>query len=195
MIIGVSGAQGQGKSTLIKAALKDGWYFDLGLQTSRETLNDWGYSLSEVNSYIPLKIKFQEELFSRHCAGLDGHKGVDLGNPTTLVERTFADIFAYALLSVGPFNDHSVWLNDYAARCSEAQQDYFDHIVFLSGREYTPENDGVRSINPHFSDMADHLISKYTNLFGNVTHLRMADLGERVAALSDINERLKTGAI
>ena len=163
MIIGISGAQGQGKSTLIKAAVERNSRFDApDIQTSRNLLKDWGFTLAEVNTYMPLKIKFQDELFARHertLHGLSARSGV------FLVERTFADIFTYAVLSVGPFNEHSEWLSHYYYRCQEAQGRLFDHMIYLSGRTYKPEEDGVRSTNVHFAKLADSCIEQYTQEF------------------------------
>lgn len=173
MIIGISGAQGQGKSTLIKALIEgddNGFGTPNNLQTSRKVLSEWGYSLAEVNTFMPLKIKFQEKLLERHIKALEGF--TNMGDTAVLVERTFADIFAYALLSLGPFNVHSDWLNSYAESCSWAQQKYFDGVVFLSGRTYVPEDDGVRSTNEHFANVADYLIHHYTVEFGKTIKTR-----------------------
>jgi deoxyadenosine/deoxycytidine kinase len=183
-IVGISGAQGQGKSTLINYVTEThDFIHSLDVQTARETLKDWGYSLTEVNSFMPLKVNFQEELFNRHVRSLE--RELTFGTDSVkLVERTFADIFAYALTSVGPFNQYSDWLNEYANKCSFAQNKYFAHIIYLSGREYTPQEDGVRSINSHFSKLTDYLISYYTNEFdisqSKVTQISDPDIIDRV---------------
>ena len=194
-IIGISGSQGQGKSTTINAALEENDNIHtLNIQTAREALTDWGYSLTEVNSFMPLKVKFQEELLARHCNSLGFPREWD---GVYLVERTFADIFNYALVSVGPFNDYSEWLNDYANRCAAAQEKYFDHVVLLSGREYVPEDDGVRSVNPHFSGLVDYVIQTYTIKFGwdgkendKVSFLNVPDLDKRVEFILDLCNKI-----
>jgi hypothetical protein len=181
MIIGISGAQGQGKSTLIKAAIEeDGRIIDAGLQTSRHLLQSWNYSLTEINKYLPLKIRFQENLLFNHTQSL---RGLLQHDTPVLVERTFADIFVYALVSIGPFNEYSDWLDDYALQCKDAQEGLFDWTVYLSGRDYIPEEDGVRSTNHHFGNMVDELIKKYTGEFGKGVEINVADLDERVKAL------------
>ena len=156
-LIGFSGAQGQGKSTLISELQdRDAYFMGVPLQTSRQLLAEWGYTLAEVNKYMPLKIKFQEELLLSHCASIESELG-HIRNITgesdpdlaVMIERTFADVFTYALVSVGPFNEYSDWLNEYSERCMKAQELYFDNVIFLTGRTYVPEDDGVRSINPH----------------------------------------------
>lgn len=157
MIIGISGAQGQGKSTLIKAAVECNSTFNAPtIQTSRNILNTWGFTLNEVNRYMPLKIKFQEQLLDEHCRALN-----NLNSGVHLVERTFADIFAYAILGLGSFNEYSDWLDEYYIKCRDAQLRFFDHVVYLFGRDYTPEDDGVRSTNKHFSSIVTNLIERY----------------------------------
>lgn len=196
MIIGISGAQGQGKTTLINTVKNNQSIETRNLQTAREVLKEWDYTLTEINSYLPLKIKFQEELYNRHYNAL---RQLHLESPSVfLVERTFADIFSYALLSIGPFNQYSDWLNEYAEKCEQAQNSLFNYVIFLSGRGYIPEDDGVRSVNQHFSDMADYLIKKYTFDFtkngngnGNCLELNEPDLNERVNILNNIIKKLE----
>lgn len=190
-IVGVSGSQGQGKSTTIKGVVeKSDIVRYLDVQTARETLNDWGYSLAEVNAYMPLKIKFQDELYERHCDALNQVFGED-EREVFLVERTFADIFNYALVSVGPFNDYSEWLSGYFRKCMEAQEKYFNKVVLLSGRNYVPENDGVRSVNQHFSNLTNYVIHYYTRVFfmqrsEDVIIINDPDLDARVSQLLEI---------
>lgn len=191
MIIGISAGQGQGKSTLINEVCQytSNEYENppiskLNLQTSREALADWGYSLDEVNRYLPLKRKFQEELFERHCRALiDAQKESEITGSVYLVERTFSDIFAYTILGVGAFNDYSSWLGDYKTKCGVAQAQYFDKVVFLTGRDYQPEADGVRSINGDFSGVANYLIEQYTDEFSTPAHITTPDLKQRVETL------------
>ena len=185
-IIALSGAQGQGKSTVL-SSLKEEGEATVDLKTSRSILNDWGYTLTEVNGYIPLKIKFQNTLFNLHYTSLDSINQ-DYSGPV-FVERSFADIFVYALVSVGPFNEYSNWLNEYYEKCKEAQRYHFYEVVYLTGREYTPEDDGTRSTNVHFSSMVDELIYKYTEMFANdespFIALDSNDHKERVEILKD----------
>lgn len=192
MIIGISGSQGQGKSTLIKAATESGSRFSSpDIQTSRNLLKDWGFSLTEVNTYMPLKIKFQDQLLENHRRVL---KNLNNGSGIHLVERTFADIFTYAVLSVGPFNQYSPWLSDYYEQCKESQRELFQHVVYLSGRTYTPEEDGVRSINTHFANLADTCIEKYTREFAEssktVSNIGTPTLTARVNVLNEISRSL-----
>jgi len=200
MIIGMSAGQGQGKSTLIDA-MCDGEenIKKLNLQTSRETLAAWGYTLDEVNRYLPLKKRFQEELYRRHCDALNRamEESEDTGD-VLFVERTFSDIFAYTAMGMGAFNEYSDWLDIYKNDCLNAQKTFFSHIIFLTGRDYVPEDDGVRSTNTDFSDTANFLIEKYTHEFtgGNdgfahVSTIDVADLGERVEVLDNTIHQLK----
>ncbi len=196
----MSAGQGQGKSTLINAMCETyGRIKKLNLQTSRETLTDWGYTLDEVNRYLPLKKRFQEELYERHCAALgEAMEKSEKAGEILFVERTFSDIFAYTVLGMGAFNDYSEWLSKYRNNCEHAQATFFDHIVFLTGRDYVPEADGVRSTNTDFSDTAGYLIEKFTHEFtggndgvGHVSTIDVADLDERVQVLTNTLHQLQ----
>lgn len=189
-IVGISGAQGQGKSTTIDEVIKadPDNFSKISAQTSREILNEWGYKLSDVNAYIPLKINFQNELLKRHRRILFSYKNnLPSENKFFLVERTFADIFTYALVTVGPFNQYSAWLNQYYEKCKEAQK-IFSAVIYLSGRDYVPEDDGVRSINTHFSNMVDNLVVKYNREFSFNTLFQITDpyLYDRVSQVKEI---------
>ena len=191
MIIGMSAGQGQGKSTLINEMCKIEGVRKLDLQTSREALADWGYTLDEVNRYLPLKKQFQEELFRRHTEALDAASGESERNREVLfVERTFSDIFAYTALGLGAFNQYSEWLSEYKVKCIQAQSN-FEKVVFLTGRTYVPEDDGVRSTNTDFSDTANFLIEKYTHEFSqdefnHVATITVANFEARTAILTKI---------
>ena len=195
MIFGISGAQGQGKSTLINAAVEQDSnhnFFNLIIQTARVILKEWDLTLDEVNQNQEMKRRFQDQLFERHRNALLSAKSVG-STKTVLVERTFADIFVYALVSLGPFNQYSSWLNEYAEKCSEAQRELFDHTVFLTGRVYVPEEDGVRSTNTHYSSMVDYLILKYMKEFDvteeQLVFIDVAPLDTRLHALERMVEK------
>lgn len=193
-IMGISGAQGQGKSTTINELVKEcpEKFSKINIQTSREILQEWGYKLHEVNSFIPLKVRFQDELLKRHRRTLQSYKNnYPSDGQIFLVERTFADIFTYALVTVGPFNDYSAWLNNYYEECCQAQS-IFSSVIYLSGRDYIPENDGVRSTNEHFTKMVDALVQKYSVIMGgNGLHfVKEPYLYDRVSLIKNIGYNL-----
>lgn len=160
MLVGISGSQGQGKSTVCDSLMQRGFKV-VQNKTSRSILSDWGYTLNEINSYQPLTVKFQDEILVRHIrTNVAAAESSDL----YVSERTFADIFVYSLFVLGPFNAYSNWLNEYYYKCMEAQRMY-SGIVYLTGRQYTPQNDGVRSINQHYTTAVDDLINKYLHDF------------------------------
>lgn len=155
MLIAVSGAQGTGKSTLINALP----YPSITRKTSRSILSDWGVTLSEVNNDRPLTIKFQEEVLKRKIE--DEAHAVE-SDKVYVTERTFADLFVYALVAIGKDNEYSDWLDEYYHRCTEAQGNSYKHIVYLPSGQFDPVDDGVRAINKHYSFMVDQMMLAYT---------------------------------
>lgn len=175
-IISISGAQGQGKSTLLNA-LSDLKYNVIPQRSSRNILADWGYTLEEVNKYPPLTKNFQEEILKRHSQIVFRDYSADV----VFTERSFADIFTYCTLALGSFNDYSDWLDDYYHRCCELQSK-FHSVIYLRGRDIKPEDDGVRSVNRHFSRIVDSTIFDVAERMSNNLHLiNTPDLSERIS--------------
>lgn len=193
MLIGISGSQGQGKTTVCNSLQQLGFSV-VANKTSRSILHDWGYTLDEINRYPPLTVKFQEEVLKRHiefneaaAASLDIH----------FSERTFADIFAYSMFVLGPFNAYDKWLNQYYEKC-KAAQDMYHKVIYLSGRSYKPSSDGVRSINIHYTAAVDSLIYSYIKDFcrhekgveqERCLTVKSPDNGARIQQILDIVEK------
>lgn len=164
MLISVCGSQGQGKTTVL-SSLQDYGYKTIQNKTARSILSEWGVKLEEVYSDKELSVKFHETILERHNETCSPYYKSD---ELCFIERSFADIFTYALCVLGPFNQYDKWLSEFYYRCSEEQSKYAA-VFYLTGRTYVPENDGVRSTNIHFSRMVDVAIKKYLNDFSNNT--------------------------
>jgi predicted ATPase len=188
MLIGVSASQGQGKTTVLNSLAELG-YSVVPQKTSRSILSRWGMSLAEVNAYAPLTAKFQEEVVRVHAENMDQY---NVAHGAVLQERTLADIFTYALNILGPFNQFDAFMNDYFHKCKKLQSKY-DCIIYLSGRpDLVPENDGVRSINRHFTKMIDIMIKHHVEAFdtGNVLYVDTPNHKQRIAHIVAHLEKL-----
>ena len=160
MLVSISGSQGQGKSTTIEL-LKEMGVKVIDNKTSRSILADWGFTLNEVNKYPPLVKKFQEEILERHYrTNLEASNS----NEWYVTERSFADIFTYCMFALGSYNEYTDWMDEYYIRCKEYQK-IFNITCYLTGRIFTPEDDGVRSVNKHYNKSVDLLIYNYLNEF------------------------------
>ncbi len=180
MLIGISSSQGQGKTTVL-SSLREYGISVIPINTARSILGEWGVSLSDLERSPDLRIKFQDRLIKDHHLSL---KETDGGHSTVLVERTFADIFVYTLLSLGAFNEYSKWLDEYYEQCKEYQK-IFDKVILLEGRDSTDvENDGVRSTNQHFVTLVQHSIRHYVHEMAEaengVIHVQTPDHQERI---------------
>lgn len=153
MIFSLSGSQGQGKTTVLNSLAELGMTV-VEQKTSRSILSDWGFTLNEVNKYPPLTKNFQEEIIERHFRSMEPYIDTD---EVVLIERSFADIFNYALFAIGSFNEYNEWMDRYYERCL-AYQNHFTGIFYLTGRAIIPEEDGVRSTNRHFARAVDNQI-------------------------------------
>ena len=151
MLFAISGSQGSGKSTVLQS-LQDKGFPVVQRKTSRSILDEWGVTLSQVNNDRELTVKFQDEILARKQA--DEKEAVEDLSRIWFTERTYADLFTYALIAIGKDNEYSDWMNDYFDRCKMLQESY-KHNFYLRGGMFTVEADGVRGANPHYANMVD----------------------------------------
>lgn len=149
----ISGSQGQGKSTVLNtlAAMN---YSVVERKTARSLLEEWGMTLGEVNRHPPTTRLFQDEVLKRH---LDSMTLLINDDKLHFMERSFADIFTYAVMALGSFNEYNNWMDEYYEQCIQAQTK-FHSIYHLTGRTFVPQEDGVRSTNRFHSEIVDREI-------------------------------------
>lgn len=178
MLYAISGAQGCGKSTLL-TALEDQGYKVVSRKTSRSILKDWNMTLDEINADPELSLKFQYEILLRKAQ--DEHEAIH-SEEVWLTERTYMDLFVYALVNLGKHNEYSTWLDSYYDKCLENQQHY-DGIFYIRSGLFQVAADGVRGSNQHYSKMVDLAMEHYTMTSKSPLDIHtvdMADLGRRV---------------
>lgn len=137
-VIGLSGAQGGGKSTLLEALKARGWQVD-DFKVSRAVQAQLGWDRLDTVLESPETMKrFQEEVLRQKLA-----RDRELrwgGSPgTILTERTFADICAYTTYWTWELVDArqwtlaegAAWLHDYTKECVEAQKQCYDGVILL----------------------------------------------------------------
>lgn len=189
MIFAISGAQGQGKSTTLNALAERG-YKVIPNKTARTILARYGKTLNEVYMDKDLTVKFHDTILNDHAEYCVQHSNSD---GVAFIERSYADIFSYALSVLGPFNEYSDWLNDFYVRCRLLQTG-FRGTYYLTGRVISPESDGVRSTNIHFSNNLDKLICNTLTDFAiynssDATIITNPDMLERVDAIAKDMEK------
>lgn len=178
MLYAISGAQGCGKSTLL-TALEDQGYKVVSRKTSRSILKDWDMTLDEINADKELALKFQYEILTRKAQ--DEQEAIH-SKEVWLTERTYMDLFVYALVNLGKHNEYSTWLDSYFDKCLENQQHY-DGIFYIRSGLFNVVHDGVRGSNQHYSKMIDLAMEHYTMTSKSPLDIHtvdMADLGRRV---------------
>ena len=157
MLVAVSGSQGAGKSTILQQMLEMG-YPVIQRKTSRSILSDWNVTLDEINENADLTMKFQDEILKRKFMD---EKDAIHSNQIVFTERTYADLFTYALVSLGKNNRFDDWLNEYYLKCIKFQQSY-DQVFYLTAGHFTVVADGVRGANKHYSTMVDLAMREFT---------------------------------
>lgn len=190
MIITISAAQGQGKTTILNNLEVSGYRIQKNT-TARGIMAEWNKDLNEIYSNPPLAQQFQDEILSRQE---QYDKEMIESGDLIITERSYADIFTYALFALGSINNYNEWLQEYYRKCCELQKNY-KNVIFLTGRDYTPEDDGVRSINPQFGQSVDLIVEHFTNQmesrFDQIININTADLNGRLNIIKYHLESLK----
>jgi hypothetical protein len=178
MLIAVSGSQGSGKSTIINK-IKAAGFNTIERKTSRSILSDWGVTLQEVNNNPVLTIRFQEEISNRKY---EDERAAIVSNDLWFTERTHADLFTYALVSLGKDNNYGDWLNGYYHQCMKYNQHYAA-VYYLRAGHFNIEHDGTRGSNVHYSRMVDLTMLDITQQMVHTSKLTVVetpDLTQRV---------------
>ena len=109
MLIAISGSQASGKSTVLQE-LRSLGYPIIERKTARSILDEWGVGLEAVYADFDLNQAFHEELVRRKYTD---ELEATLSSEIIFTERTYADIFTYALISFGQYNKYDEWLDEY----------------------------------------------------------------------------------
>lgn len=183
MLVSVGGAGGCGKSTVISQMSTMYGIPSIDRKTSRSILSDWGVSLDDVNVDPELAIKFQEEILLRKQN--DERIAIN-SSDVWLTERSYADLFVYAIGAVGRFNKYNDWIDGYYQRCCEAQNAYL-FVAYIKNGYFDPIDDGVRGINTHYSVIIDLAISSYTQGMSCMKVLVVddSDIRNRIRCIKD----------
>jgi predicted ATPase len=136
--IGVSGAQGAGKSSLLIELQDRGWAIDK-FRVSRAVQAELGWeSLDRVMESPETMMAFQEEVFRQKYLNDLSIKAF-ASQSVVLTERTFADICAYTYLWTHRFLDGGqisgydahTFLVSYSRKCALAQAEIYDGVLML----------------------------------------------------------------
>ena len=178
MLISISGSQGSGKSTILNH-LKQQNYNIIERKTSRSILQDWNLSLEDIYSEPELTQVFQTQILNRkNLDELEALKSDDIW----FTERSYADLFTYALIGVGNKNKYSEWLNEYYQTCSHYNSQY-TRVWYIPAGMFPVEQDGVRSANIHYSNMVNLIILDINKQITDNNKLSIMET-------SSINERI-----
>lgn len=182
MLISISGSQGSGKSTIMKELQTRG-FKTIERKTSRSILSDWKVTLQEVNNDPDLTIKFQNEIVERKFHDeLKASASLDVW----YTERSYGDLFTYALIALGNNNQYSDWIDEYYINCMRLQQTY-DMVYYLKAGHFSIQHDGVRGSNSHYSRLADTAMYDFTQQMTHPTVLTVIDtpiIEQRVSIIS-----------
>jgi len=189
MLISIAGSQGSGKSTVLNELSKAG-YTLVERKTARSIITEWGVTLDAINKDQDLKMAFQMELVDRKFKDEIEFAYAD---ELYFTERSFADLFTYALIAFGQYNQYDSWIDSYYKTCKDACVNYSQVYYLEPCFSHNIENDGVRSVNEHYSRMVDVVMLDVTRAMvpaDNLNIVEGADLDDRVSQVVNKIEEL-----
>lgn len=188
MLIAISGSQGSGKTWILEEIEKEGFNV-IKRKTARSVLVEWGVTLNDVDDDLELRLKLQDEISRRKYEDeINASKSKDL----YFTERTHADLFTYALVSLGKNNDYEEWLAEYYKRCMKYNQQLYRLVYYLRSGHFNVVHDGVRGSNIHYSRMVDIVMLDITQQMvhnSKLTVIETPDLEQRVNIITSQSEQ------
>lgn len=158
MLIAISGSQGSGKTTILNEIKRLGLNI-IERKTARSVMSNSfpGMTLDDIYRDPATAVAFQDIVLETKY---DDEEEAVKSNHLWFTERTYADLFTYAVMAVGKNNQYSDWLDKYYEKCKDCTQGYL-HTFYIQGGHFNPANDGVRGINKHYQAMIDRTLSDY----------------------------------
>jgi len=184
MFIAISGPSGSGKTTLINK------YQELhpevkliDRKSARSILADMNMTLEDVYKSVVEQKHFQMAILKRKYT--DEQIAIDSSH-IYLVDRSYADLFAYVVAYMGRHNNLSGWVNIYYDRCRSYQSSY-DGVIYIDGGKFKIEDDGVRPTNAHYAKMIGDFTNASAMQMGvTVSKITESGLDERVESMDKI---------
>lgn len=180
MLFAVSGSQGSGKTTTLNKLAETGSKV-IQRKTARSILAEYpGKTLDDIYADPDLCMKFHDQILDRK---INDEQSALEDTELWFTERSYADLFTYACVSLGKNNRCSEWLNAYYDKCKAMNQRY-TKIFYIEGGKFTPEHDGVRGSNPHYATLVDTSMLAFTQQMDenrrNVSKIITTKLTDRV---------------
>lgn len=189
MLVAVSGSQGSGKSWILNEIDKLGLN-TIKRKTARSVLLEWGVTLNDVDDDLNLRVKLQEEISKRKY-----EDEIDAAQSEHLyyTERTHADLFTYALVSLGKNNEYQDWLNEYYKTCMRYNVELYRLVYYLRAGHFNVVHDDVRGSNIHYSRMVDLVMLDITQQMvhnSKLTIVETPDLEQRVNIITEQSNQI-----
>jgi predicted ATPase len=195
LVIGISGPQGAGKSSLLKELSARGYYVD-NFKVSRQVQSDFRFdSLEQAVETPDMMMAFQNEVFRRKYEHDKANK--QRKSEYVLTERSFADIVAYASVWAWKFEfdkkmttyETLEFLAEFTKKCVVAQEEIYggtillpwmDHMVWESDKKRASRKD----INIVYTNILSFLQSKELNRH-NILTVTAQSIEDRADQIED----------
>lgn len=150
MRIGICGAQGVGKTTLLNALAEDKAFSEYSICSEvTRWVKSLGYNINEAGGDIT-----QQLIMMKHIENV-------MMNEKMITDRTILDGLVYTDWLYENTDNVSYESYQYALDVYEKMMHYYD-VIFYIEPEFDIEDDGVRSVDVSFRDGIRDLFKEYT---------------------------------
>lgn len=185
-VIGLSGAQGGGKSSMLLELKARGWQLD-AFRVSRAVQAQLGWeSLDRVMDSPSTMMEFQNEVFQQKFSNdlklsqLPPARTMDPKGEVVLTERTFADICAYTNLWTWRFvdrdqlklNEAIEFLTDYTHRCAKGHATIYSGTMLLPLMSHVKWETDVNRASRNDVESVYEDIERFIDRKAHITHKR-----------------------
>lgn len=198
-IYGISGAQGAGKSTVLKVLADRGWKVDQ-FKVSRAVQAQLGWdNLDRVMDSPETMMAFQDEVFNQKFK----NDSALSRNEDIFTERTFADIYAYTshwtekFMTAGRMTNGEgrTFIANYRMKCQYAQDKvYGGKIILIPLMDHMPwDNDPNRAKKEEattiFNKIEEFVDSTYTYPLFEKLEIDVSSIEDRVTMIENFVKR------
>lgn len=183
-LVGVSGAHGVGKTTILKAIT------ELGnsvirvddFSVPRSVQDDYGMTLAEVVADQDRIPEYQDRIIARKSERNAHLRDSMWPDEIVFVDRTGVDFFAYANQWLHPERPakHMEWLAAYEKKCAESMKEY-DLVIYIPPMDFpfVPEVQRATADTQRLNaDFCEQFLYQYRP---NSYYIKTLDVQERVA--------------
>ncbi len=180
-IVGISGAHGTGKSTILSELhlRKQRNIIVDDFKVSRTILKELGLTLEQATATVESTKNYQTIVLNKKIkTDMSFTYDTVYQNKTVFVDRTLADIYAYTRHWYEQNNIDEEWFTSFEKKCADNVNAIYENVIILPTGKIPFVVDGVRpdvGIQEKISDYVNYFAEKYINNYVIIDEVSIED--------------------